>query len=179
MDAVRLETRTRDTTDRIPSLHRVSARADTVLLGQKRASALKSCALEGHAWVCLICPWLSNERCCGAGCLQDNESGFQFDVRLERPVMSATLSYFVKFDANFDFTRGGKLPGLCGEGARSAVLACHLVSVETSCTQLQGLSNGSGRLPGVSQPQQHRCTVALSRRAPTCHLLVRPSTQHW
>lgn len=68
------------------------------------------------------------ERAFLAGCVQDNESGFQFDVRLEKPVMSATVSYYVKFSNNFDFTYGGKLPGLCGECA----LALRLCPVDAT-----------------------------------------------
>ena len=40
-------------------------------------------------------------------------------VNLPREVESATLSYRVKFDANYDWTAGGKLPGLCDSGALS------------------------------------------------------------
>lgn len=38
-----------------------------------------------------------------------------FTVRLPEPLRSATLSYRVRFDTNYDWTRGGKLPGLCDE----------------------------------------------------------------
>jgi len=40
-------------------------------------------------------------------------SGFSFGSRLE-PGLSKTISYEVMFPHNFDFVKGGKLPGLCG-----------------------------------------------------------------
>jgi hypothetical protein len=45
-----------------------------------------------------------------AGCLGDNECGFQFDVRIP-PVFAATFSYWFKFSKGFDWTSGGKMPG--------------------------------------------------------------------
>ena len=52
---------------------------------------------------------------CCAGCVGTEECGVLFTVRLPKVVRSATLSYKVKFDADYDWTRGGKLPGLCDE----------------------------------------------------------------
>ena len=47
------------------------------------------------------------------------ETGMQFAVRLPQPLTAATLSYKVKFEKGYDWTRGGKLPGLCDEGVSS------------------------------------------------------------
>jgi hypothetical protein len=55
-----------------------------------------------------------------AGCVGTAECGLLFTVRLPEPLTSATLSYKVKFEANYDFTRGGKLPGLCDEACPTA-----------------------------------------------------------
>lgn len=38
-------------------------------------------------------------------------------TELQRPLDEATLTYKLKFDANYDWTAGGKLPGLCSDGA--------------------------------------------------------------
>jgi hypothetical protein len=35
---------------------------------------------------------------------------------LPRELKEATLSYRMKFDNGYDWTYGGKLPGLCAEG---------------------------------------------------------------
>lgn len=43
-------------------------------------------------------------------------------VDLPREVPSATLSYSVKFDEGYDWTAGGKLPGLCDSGALLSLL---------------------------------------------------------
>lgn len=43
------------------------------------------------------------------------ETGMQFAVRLPQPLTAATLSYKVKFEDDYHWTRGGKLPGLCDE----------------------------------------------------------------
>jgi hypothetical protein len=40
-------------------------------------------------------------------------SGFVFGAKLDSAKVK-TISYEVKFNKNFDFVRGGKLPGLCG-----------------------------------------------------------------
>lgn len=39
-----------------------------------------------------------------------------FRVTLPKPLQSATLSYWVKFSKDYDWTRGGKLPGLSSNG---------------------------------------------------------------
>lgn len=54
-------------------------------------------------------------------------------VRLPRPVAAATLSYNVKFSAGYDWTYGGKLPGLCSEGAPCYAAQCDLSSVDLWC----------------------------------------------
>ena len=46
-----------------------------------------------------------------------DETGLLFQVRLPQPLRSATLSYKYKFSSGYDWTSGGKLPGLCDEGA--------------------------------------------------------------
>lgn len=73
-------------------------------------------------------------------------------VDLPREVDSATLSYRVKFDANYDWTAGGKLPGLCDGGTMLLLLfrwqACSQVAMgilllldSTSC--LLGVVSGN------------------------------------
>ena len=49
-------------------------------------------------------------------------------VNLPREVNSATLSYRVKFDDNYDWTAGGKLPGLCDSGAHGHPHPCRVES---------------------------------------------------
>jgi hypothetical protein len=44
------------------------------------------------------------------------------DVRLKDPLTEATFSYKFKFDVDYDWTRGGKLPGVCDERATSTKL---------------------------------------------------------
>ncbi|KMQ50804.1 alginate lyase-like protein [Chitinispirillum alkaliphilum] len=43
-----------------------------------------------------------------------HENALQIKAQLEKAVDTAWVSYMVKFGDNFDFVRGGKLPGLCG-----------------------------------------------------------------
>ena len=52
---------------------------------------------------------------CCAGCIGTNECGVLCTVRIAKAVRSATLSYRLKFDVDYDWTRGGKLPGMCDE----------------------------------------------------------------
>ena len=55
----------------------------------------------------------------GAGCIGDKACGLQLDVRLPEPLYSATFSYWFHFSANYSWTSGGKLPGVCAEGAHA------------------------------------------------------------
>jgi hypothetical protein len=48
-----------------------------------------------------------------SGIFGNETSGYSFGARLA-PSDSKFISYEVKFPAEFDFVRGGKLPGLCG-----------------------------------------------------------------
>ena len=50
------------------------------------------------------------------GKILGKSGGFSWFTELE-PMESATMSYDVYFEAGFDFTRGGKLPGLAGHDA--------------------------------------------------------------
>jgi len=53
-------------------------------------------------------------------------SDVQFAADLPATYTELYLSYDVKFDENFDFVRGGKLPGLCGyDNNRSAGVGCN------------------------------------------------------
>jgi hypothetical protein len=47
------------------------------------------------------------------GIFGNEESGFSFGAKLT-PSIKKTISYEVMFPENFDFVRGGKLPGICG-----------------------------------------------------------------
>jgi hypothetical protein len=46
-----------------------------------------------------------------------------FDVGFKEPLESATFSYKFKFSAGFDWTSGGKLPGVCDLGTPSCSVA--------------------------------------------------------
>lgn len=60
-----------------------------------------------------------------AGCIGVKNCGFQFNARLPEPLVSATFSYRFKFSEGYTWTNGGKLPGVCSEGAQSlAILGC-------------------------------------------------------
>lgn len=52
-----------------------------------------------------------------------DETGLLFQVRLPQPLRSATLSYKYKFSSGYDWTSGGKLPGLCDEGTALALIS--------------------------------------------------------
>jgi hypothetical protein len=62
--------------------------------------------------------------------------GVTLDSRLARPVDEATLSYKVKFSDGFGFVKGGKLPGLCSDGA----LVLSPVYVHADCVALHGVA---------------------------------------
>ena len=51
-----------------------------------------------------------------AGGVGTHKSGMLMKVALKEELEEATLSYKVKFDGNYDWTAGGKLPGLCDNG---------------------------------------------------------------
>lgn len=48
-----------------------------------------------------------------AGIYGNETSGFSFGARI-KPSMTKVIQYEVKFSEDFDFVKGGKLPGLCG-----------------------------------------------------------------
>jgi hypothetical protein len=52
-----------------------------------------------------------------------NEGGVLFTVRLPEAIRTATLSYRFKFDRDYDWTHGGKLPGLCDEACPTGCAA--------------------------------------------------------
>lgn len=58
-----------------------------------------------------------------AGCVGSQECGIMFDVGFKEPLESATFSYKFKFSAGFDWTSGGKLPGVCDLGTPSCSVA--------------------------------------------------------
>lgn len=66
------------------------------------------------------------------GCVT-SECAMQSKSLMVMPVDSATLKFRMRFGPNFDWVRGGKLPGLCG--AR-----CH-----TGCKEVSGLDGFSSR----------------------------------
>ena len=59
------------------------------------------------------------------GCIGVKHCGFQFNVRLPKPLLSATFSYKFKFSEGYTWTSGGKLPGVCSEGARPSRVRSH------------------------------------------------------
>ena len=57
-----------------------------------------------------------------------HKSGMMMKMTLDEELEEATLSYKVKFDGNYDWTAGGKLPGLCDTGVVSTCCTLmHLV----------------------------------------------------
>jgi hypothetical protein len=77
------------------------------------------------------------------GCVT-SACAFQTKSLLPSALDSATLSYMVKFGPNFDWVRGGKLPGLCG------------AKCLTGCKEVSGLDGWSSRnmwRPCVWPPQ--------------------------
>jgi hypothetical protein len=49
-------------------------------------------------------------------------AGFSWYSMLPKQSTEMSMSYKVKFSEGFDWTKGGKLPGLCGGGAQFIVL---------------------------------------------------------
>lgn len=49
--------------------------------------------------------------------------------RLSKPMEEATLTYRMKFSAGYDWTSGGKLPGLSAEGVRPCMRQKAIVSL--------------------------------------------------
>lgn len=67
-------------------------------------------------------------------------SGFTWYSVLPKPLLSATMSYDVYFDAGFDWKKGGKLPGLCG---LDCPVGCSAVSPDRGwSTRLMWRQNG-------------------------------------
>lgn len=60
--------------------------------------------------------------CAGTGCVGAKDCGVLMSVRLSKVMKEATFSYKVKFESGYDWTKGGKLPGLCAEGVSSNYL---------------------------------------------------------
>jgi hypothetical protein len=59
------------------------------------------------------------------------ECGFAFDVQLPQPLESATFSYKFKFSDGYDWTAGGKLPGVCaGKTPGTSMLLLPTVLIE-------------------------------------------------
>lgn len=66
----------------------------------------------------------------GAGCVgaktiasDGRPCGMLLQSRLSKPMEEATLTYRMKFSEGFDWTAGGKLPGLSAEGAAIPTLS--------------------------------------------------------
>lgn len=53
----------------------------------------------------------------GKGGVGTDETGLFFQVSLPEALRSTTLSYKYRFAKGYDWTAGGKLPGLCDVGA--------------------------------------------------------------
>lgn len=53
------------------------------------------------------------------GAISGKETGFTWYSVLSPAREEVSMSYRVKFSAGFDWTKGGKLPGLCGGGMSS------------------------------------------------------------
>ena len=68
---------------------------------------------------------------CDPGAITGKESGFTWYSMLPNPGTEYSMSYKLKFSEDFDWTRGGKLPGMCGgEGENGAAcpVGCSSVS---------------------------------------------------
>lgn len=61
--------------------------------------------------------------CVGVAGIAKEGCGLHFTVRLNKPMPEATLSYKFKFSENYDWTFGGKMPGMCDEGVASRAWA--------------------------------------------------------
>jgi hypothetical protein len=67
-----------------------------------------------------------------------DECGLGFDVKLPTALEEATFSYKFKFSAGYDWTAGGKLPGVCagtvpgGSTLLLSVICLLLFSLESS-----------------------------------------------
>lgn len=55
---------------------------------------------------------------CCAGAISGKETGFTWYSVLSEEGEEMSMSYQVKFSAGFEWTKGGKLPGLCGGGKK-------------------------------------------------------------
>lgn len=70
-------------------------------------------------------------------------------VALEKEVEEATLTYRVKFDKGYDWTRGGKLPGLCDDGVCSSAAAANSLLDNRSDGEIFLFSTKKKTFPGV------------------------------
>ena len=77
--------------------------------------------------------------------------------------MEYSMQYKVKFMDGFDWTRGGKLPGLCGGGARHAPHPCTAVSIHTG---LDGFSVLSWVVAADGAPAILQTAAAAAASAP-------------
>lgn len=73
-----------------------------------------------------------------AGCFGLYKCGAGMSVRLTEVLTEATMTYNLKFEEGFDWTYGGKLPGLCSEG-RSNVQPCASTAAIQHALQLSPL----------------------------------------
>eukprot|EP00892_Ulva_mutabilis_P009445 jgi/Ulvmu1/6873/UM031_0078.1 len=63
------------------------------------------------------------------GAISGKETGFTWYSVLPQQLEEASMSYRVKFSSGFEWTKGGKLPGLCGGDGRAACpVGCSSVS---------------------------------------------------
>lgn len=86
-------------------------------------SSVNPCVL--HAKAASPRTWRTGTSCGAcAGKITGKESGFTWYSMLPEESMEYSMQYKVKFMDGFDWTRGGKLPGLCGGGARTPLTLC-------------------------------------------------------
>jgi hypothetical protein len=69
-------------------------------------------------------------------CLKSELCGVLFDIGLKEAVESATFSYKFKFSAGYEWTAGGKMPGVCDSGAlcRSTLYQCFTAFLGSALT---------------------------------------------
>lgn len=85
-----------------------------------------------------------------AGMVGSTNSGLTFQSKLNTPLESATLSYDFMFDPGYDWTHGGKLPGLCSDGAAPYAMYPDIPPVSRSVLMLH---SSDGAAPCVMYPE--------------------------
>ena len=90
-------------------------------------------------------------------------AGFQLPVLTRSAVAAACLAYAVRFPVNFDFRKGGKLPGLYGGVAPSG---CRTYGEDDGFSlRYMWRAHGAGELYAYLPDRSERCGASISRGA--------------